>query len=79
MNDDGRKRVPVLSDEISLTVGPDVPILPQDHSLIEQMANFNRKRIPECQPYRFARNAMAQDCPLAAREAKVQGSGQSHS
>ena len=38
---------PVPSDEHSLTVGPDGPILLQDHYLIEQMANFNRERIPE--------------------------------
>ena len=43
--------VPVESDEHSLTVGPDGPILLQDHYLIEQMANFNRERIPERQPH----------------------------
>jgi catalase len=42
---------PVPSDERSLTVGPDGPILLQDHYLIEQMANFNRERIPERQPH----------------------------
>src|SRR6266436_1868596 len=42
---------PVESDELSLTVGPDGPILLQDHYLIEQMANFNRERIPERQPH----------------------------
>ena len=31
---------PVESDEHSLTVGPDGPVLLQDHYLIEQMANF---------------------------------------
>src|SRR3977135_1733909 len=41
--------IPVPSDEYSLTVGPDGPILLQDHYLIEQMANFNRERIPERQ------------------------------
>jgi len=41
----------VSSDEHSLTVGPDGPILLQDHYLIEQMANFNRERIPERQPH----------------------------
>ena len=40
---------PVASDEFSLTVGPDGPILLQDQYLIEQMANFNRERIPERQ------------------------------
>ena len=42
---------PVASDEFSLTVGPNGPILLQDHYLIEQMANFNRERIPERQPH----------------------------
>jgi catalase len=41
----------VASDEHSLTVGPDGPILLQDQYLIEQMANFNRERIPERQPH----------------------------
>ena len=54
---DGRKPtttdagIPVPSDEFSLTVGPDGPVLLQDHYLIEQMANFNRERIPERQPH----------------------------
>ena len=39
------------SDDQSLTIGPDGPILLQDHYLIEQMANFNRERIPERQPH----------------------------
>ncbi len=43
--------IPVPSDEHTLTVGPDGPILLQDHYLIEQMANFNRERIPERQPH----------------------------
>jgi catalase len=57
MKDDERKPtttdagIPVSSDEYSLTVGPDGPILLQDHYLIEQMANFNRERIPERQPH----------------------------
>jgi catalase len=42
---------PVASDDHSLTVGPNGPILLQDHYLIEQMANFNRERIPERQPH----------------------------
>ena len=42
---------PVASDEHSLTIGPDGPILLQDHYLIEQMAQFNRERIPERQPH----------------------------
>ncbi|WP_136069157.1 catalase [Modicisalibacter radicis] len=43
--------IPVASDEHSLTVGPDGPIVMHDHYLIEQMANFNRERIPERQPH----------------------------
>lgn len=43
--------IPVASDEHSLTVGADGPILLQDHYLIEQMANFNRERIAERQPH----------------------------
>jgi catalase len=41
----------VASDEHSLTVGPDGPILLQDHYLIEQMAQWNRERVPERQPH----------------------------
>jgi catalase len=41
----------VASDEHSLTIGPDGPIVLNDHYLIEQMANFNRERIPERQPH----------------------------
>lgn len=57
MSDDVRKPtttdagIPVASDEHSLTVGPDGPIVLHDHYLIEQMANFNRERIPERQPH----------------------------
>jgi catalase len=43
--------IPVASDEHSLSVGPDGPLLLQDHYLIEQMATFNRERIPERQPH----------------------------
>ena len=49
--------IPVPSAEYSLTVGPNGPILLQDHYLIEQMANFNRERIPERQPRHVARSA----------------------
>src|SRR6201984_579638 len=41
----------VASDEFSLTVGPDGPIVLHDQYLIEQMANFNRERIAERQPH----------------------------
>lgn len=43
--------IPVVSDEHSLTVGESGPIVLHDHYLIEQMANFNRERIPERQPH----------------------------
>jgi catalase len=42
---------PVESDEHSLTIGPDGPILLHDHYLIEQLAQFNRERVPERQPH----------------------------
>ena len=43
--------IPVASQEHSLTVSPDGPIVLQDFYLIEQMANFNRERIAERQPH----------------------------
>jgi catalase len=43
--------IPVESDDHSLTVGPDGPILLHDHYVIEQMAQFNRERVPERQPH----------------------------
>src|SRR4051794_22143806 len=43
--------IPVGSDEHSLTIGPDGPILLHDHYLIEQMTAFNRERVPERQPH----------------------------
>ncbi|MFH8746174.1 catalase [Streptomyces rimosus] len=39
--------IPVESDEHSLSVGSDGPLLLQDHYLIEKMAQFNRERVPE--------------------------------
>ncbi|QYX57586.1 catalase [Roseovarius sp. SCSIO 43702] len=57
MTDDAKKPTttdagqPVASDEHSLTVGRDGPIVLHDHYLIEQMAQFNRERIPERQPH----------------------------
>ena len=43
--------IPVVSDEHSLTIGPDGPILLHDHYLIEKMATFNRERVVERQPH----------------------------
>ncbi len=51
---------PAPSVEHSLTVGSDGPILLQDHYLIEQMANFNRERIPERQPHAKGGGAFGQ-------------------
>ena len=42
---------PAESDQQSLTVGPDGPLLLHDHYLIEKMAAFNRERVPERQPH----------------------------
>ncbi|GAB2636278.1 catalase [Gordonia jinhuaensis] len=42
---------PAGSDEHSLTVGAGGPIVLHDHYLIEQMAQFNRERVPERQPH----------------------------
>jgi catalase len=39
--------IPAGSDEFSLTVGANGPILLQDHYLIQKMAQFNRERVPE--------------------------------
>ena len=39
--------IPAASDEFSLTVGSNGPILLQDHYLIQKMAQFNRERVPE--------------------------------
>jgi len=66
MANDGRKPTttdagtPVPSDEYSLTVGPNGPILLHDHYLIEQMANFNRERIAERQPHAKGGGAFGQ-------------------
>nr|WP_286009906.1 catalase [Larsenimonas salina] len=43
--------IPVSSDEYSLSVGPDGPIVLHDHYLMEQMAAFNREMIPDRQPH----------------------------
>ena len=39
--------IPAASDDWSLTVGPNGPILLQDHYTIQKMQAFNRERIPE--------------------------------
>jgi catalase len=39
--------IPAASDEHSLSVGPDGPLLLQDHYLVQKMAQFNRERVPE--------------------------------
>src|ERR1700747_1148022 len=39
--------IPAPSAEHSLSVGPNGPLLLQDHYLIQKMAQFNRERVPE--------------------------------
>lgn len=42
---------PAPSDRNSLTVGPDGPLLLHDVHFVEQMAHFNREKVPERQPH----------------------------
>ncbi|MGV2903147.1 catalase [Microbacterium sp. AGC62] len=42
---------PIVSDEHSLTVGPDGPTVLHDHYLVEKIAAFNRERVPERNPH----------------------------
>ena len=42
---------PSVSDRNSLTVGADGPILLHDVHFLEQMAHFNREKVPERQPH----------------------------
>src|SRR5690606_6493437 len=42
---------PAPSDRHSLTIGPDGPILLHDVHFLEQMAHFNREKVPERQPH----------------------------
>ncbi|MBS0432046.1 MAG: catalase [Proteobacteria bacterium] len=42
---------PAPSDRNSLTIGPDGPILLHDVHFLEQMAHFNREKVPERQPH----------------------------
>jgi catalase len=39
--------IPAPSDEYSLSVGANGPLLLQDHYLVQKMAQFNRERVPE--------------------------------
>jgi catalase len=39
--------IPAPSDSHSLTVGPNGPMLLQDHYVLQKMAQFNRERVPE--------------------------------
>nr|WP_163503777.1 catalase [Halomonas socia] len=69
--------IPVSSDEHSLSVGPDGPLVLHDHYLIEQMANFNRERIPERQPHAkgggaFGRFEVTQDVSQYTKAAVFQ-------
>ena len=42
---------PAPSDRNSLTIGPDGPIMLHDVHFLEQMAHFNREKVPERQPH----------------------------
>ncbi|WP_454659169.1 catalase [Bosea beijingensis] len=42
---------PAASDRNSLTIGPNGPILLHDVHFLEQMAHFNREKVPERQPH----------------------------
>ena len=42
---------PAPSDRNSLTIGSDGPILLHDVHFLEQMAHFNREKVPERQPH----------------------------
>ncbi|MCX5543505.1 catalase [Paraburkholderia sp. CNPSo 3076] len=42
---------PAISDRNSLTIGPDGPIVLHDVHFLEQMAHFNREKVPERQPH----------------------------
>src|SRR5690554_6868154 len=42
---------PAPSDQLSLTVGPDGPLVLHDVHFLEQMAHFNREKVPERQPH----------------------------
>ncbi len=42
---------PAASDRNSLTVGPNGPIVLHDVHFLEQMAHFNREKVPERQPH----------------------------
>jgi catalase len=41
---------PAASDRNSLTIGPNGPLLLHDVHFLEQMAHFNREKVPERQP-----------------------------
>ena len=45
------RAAPAPSDRNSLTIGPDGPILLHDVHFLEQMAHFNREKVPERQPH----------------------------
>ncbi len=42
---------PVVSDRNSLTIGADGPFVVHDVHFLEQMAYFNREKVPERQPH----------------------------
>src|SRR3954447_4392808 len=42
---------PAPSDRNTLTIGPNGPVLLHDVHFLEQMAHFNREKVPERQPH----------------------------
>ena len=69
--------IPVESDEHSLTVGSDGPILLHDHVLVEKLASFNRERVPERNPHAkgggaFGEFVVTEDVPGYTRAAVFQ-------
>lgn len=50
-NPTGDFGAPVVSEEHSLTVGPDGPIVLHDVHLVESLAHFNRENVPERRPH----------------------------
>ena len=50
---------PAVSDRNSLTIGPNGPIVLHDVHFLEQMAHFNREKVPERQPHAKGGGAFA--------------------
>ena len=55
---------PAASDRNSLTIGPDGPILLHDVHFLNQMAHFNRERVPERNVHAKGSGAFGSSRPL---------------